>query len=162
MNGRCQSRSHVSHLSAIATMFLLAACIAGCSRRQGLVPVEGTVRFDGRPPPAAGTLYFVPKAETDGLVNGSKGNPPARAGVAVFDQSGRYRVMSFREGDGLLPGSYLVRIECWVREPDHVGKDGVSAVPSGLDLPPLVLKTGTRGPVRYDVHVPGRLGGATR
>ena len=98
-------------LRFIAASVVLTIIVAGCSNdRSGVVPVNGTLTFAGGPPPAGGMIMFNPVSVTDGF--------PHRPGTAKFDTNGKFTVTSFKEGDGLVPGTYHARIECWKGQPD--------------------------------------------
>jgi hypothetical protein len=78
---------------------------AGCGNPRGTVPVEGRVTFGGQPPPNSGFVYFVP----------SGGEPSAagrRPGTGLFAKDGAFKATSFEDGDGLIPGTYEVRVTC--------------------------------------------------
>jgi hypothetical protein len=128
-------------------LILLLACLAatvGCSRRglEGLVPVAGQVTFAGGPCPDVGYLYFVPATEGGG-----------RAGSAAFGPDGKFAVTTIVPGDGLRPGDYLVRIQCWQTVPDDSGKGGKSHVPDGFEPPRLTVTAGG-GKRAYSFDVP--------
>lgn len=79
---------------------------AGCgSSMPETVPVSGVITYAGGPWPKPGTLYFVPK-------EGDKSRPlrPATADLAI---DGKFNTSSFARGDGLVPGKYSIRVECW-------------------------------------------------
>jgi hypothetical protein len=135
--------------SAITHLLLGAACLlltAGCAQR-GLetVPVEGTITFGGRECPAAGTIFFVPTSVPAGL--------PRRPASATFERDGRFRVTSFQPGDGLLPGTYSVRIDCWRQTPSELSK-GISYVPAGYAPPDVTIEQGTRGSRTLTFDIP--------
>lgn len=100
-----------------------AICIAGCSGEVGsklkLVKVTGTVKLDGKPLPQ-GTISFV-------------GNDATAVNAAAdLDASGRYSLSTQQKGDGILAGSYKVRIESWATPPKMVAtgvEPGKSAIP---------------------------------
>jgi hypothetical protein len=135
--------------SAMTRLWLSAACILvviGCGQRgPETVPVDGKITFGGRECPAAGVIYFVPTSAPAGL--------PRRPASATFDKDGRFRVTSFQPGDGLLPGSYSVRIECWRQRPSEMSK-GISYVPVGYTPPEVTIEQGTRGPRTLTFDVP--------
>lgn len=126
---------------------LVLACLAphaGCGRRglDGLVPVAGQVTFGGGPCPDVGYLYFVPAAEGGG-----------RSGSAAFGPDGKFAVTTIVPGDGLRPGEYLVRIQCWQSVPDDSGRGGKSHVPDGFEPPRLTVPAGG-GKQAYAFDVP--------
>lgn len=86
----------------------IAACIAlpGCENDPlKKVQVRGTVTFDGGPCPEAGRVTFSPIEIPEGL--------PKRPAVGGFQTDGTYEAMSFRPGDGLVPGKYKVAVACF-------------------------------------------------
>jgi len=120
------------------------ALAAGCGRRglDGLVPVAGQVTFGGGACPDVGYLYFVPATEGGG-----------RAGSAAFGPDGKFAVTTIVPGDGLRPGEYLVRIQCWQTVPDDSGKGGKSHVPDGFEPPRFNVPAGA-GKQAYSFDVP--------
>jgi hypothetical protein len=72
---------------------LLALLLGGCGK--GTVHVEGIVTLDGKPVPGA-TVLFTPEG----------GN--GRAASALTDEDGNFRLSTYSEGDGALPGQYSV------------------------------------------------------
>ncbi len=83
---------------AIVTSVSMAG-IAGCRSGDRMVPAFGRVTHQGRPVPDA-ILRFVP--------------PKGQMAAAGTDASGRYRVTTFRPGDGLRAGHYKVVITPWI------------------------------------------------
>ncbi len=85
---------------------------------------------------------------------------PRRAGRAFFDTQGRFTVMTYTQGDGLMPGTYRAAVYCGepVDDMDSAGKSFVPAkyqnpAQSGLEL---VVEPGSpRLVVEYDIP-PGR------
>ena len=132
----------------------------GCGRsRYPTVPVVGRVRFDGKAPPAACTLFFVPAGQS------TDPNQPIspRPGRARTAADGGFTVSTFGKADGLVPGAYDVALECWRTPPrgEHDEEEisaGVSFVPAGFVPPRLVVPAAAVRAVRYelDVMVPTR------
>jgi hypothetical protein len=124
-------------------------CTAGCGGNGlPMVPVKGKVTFAGGPPPAAGTVTFTPVSGKEGL--------PRRPGRAQFDEQGAFRVTSFKENDGLLPGSYTMRISCWMRQPssdDPSSFERFNYVPKNFTAPQVVVDE-KAGEVDVAVDVP--------
>ncbi|WP_439627821.1 hypothetical protein [Gemmata sp.] len=86
------------------------------------VPVSGRVTLDGAKPPGPGTIYFNPEsAATEGS--------PLRPATGDFDAEGNYTAKSFVPGDGLLPGKYVIRVDCYKSPPNMEGKPVVSFLP---------------------------------
>ncbi|MCA9266944.1 MAG: hypothetical protein KDA41_00660, partial [Planctomycetales bacterium] len=89
-------------------------------------------------------IYFAPVDAAEG--------ESRRPGRALFDASGAYRVTSFDEGDGLVQGTYRVRIECWKTLPTMETPRGESHVPADFSIADLIVEPGRSGP--FDVDVP--------
>ena len=149
MMGMC--RASVPSVCAIA----LVAVAVGCSSRPyGTVPVRGRITFSGKQPPARCEVYFVPVATEQTTEVSFKPRPA----VGYTDATGAFEVTSFRPGDGLLPGTYEVRIECWRYTPQgdrghSIDAPGVSYVPAGFRPAHLVIPGDGAAGVRYDVDV---------
>lgn len=140
---------------AVCVVAAAAVIQAGCGGNPyGAVPVSGSVTFAGQRPPAECEIYFLPSA---GSSAGTNALPP-RPGRGLVNRDGVFTVSSFQEGDGLLPGTYDVRLECW-RTPPQVSHDtpdiikGVSFVPVAFTPPPLTVQPG-QAAIRYDLDVP--------
>ncbi|MBN2022586.1 MAG: hypothetical protein JW809_07305 [Pirellulales bacterium] len=127
---------------------LAAATIAGCGDSGPTrVPVRGKVTFDGGPPPGPGTVFFAPLKAAQGF--------PMRPANANFEQAdGIFAVTSVQTGDGLVPGTYKVIVECWRRPPGATGEPGVSWVRANWNAPDLEIPPGTKGPVEFPIDVP--------
>jgi hypothetical protein len=120
---------------------------AGCDKSLKPVPVKGVVTFEGKPPPAAGSVYFMPVGPT---IQGSV----ARPGVGDFGTDGRFEVTTIAKGDGLWPGTYRTRVDCWKIAPTAFAPPSESSVPPNYQSPDLVVPTDTAGPIQveYDVR----------
>jgi hypothetical protein len=106
--------------------------VCGCGGNEfNAVPVAGVVTFAGQSPPAAGTIYFAPSSVRDGASQ--------RPASANFGTDGRFQVTSLQPGDGLLPGNYRVRIECWKEKPKGTQSAGVSYIAAGYAPPEVVI-----------------------
>src|SRR6056297_2940471 len=90
-------------LTIALTLWLLGGC--GNSNRPTTVPVRGMITVDGETPAYPGALFFAPLEVAEGY--------PKRGGRALFDTDGAFAATSFNEGDGLVPGTYRVRVESW-------------------------------------------------
>ena len=136
----CPRRSIVTFVVTV----VVATCSAGCGpERPKTIPVRGTISFDGAPPPAPGAIYFAPIEVAEGYAR--------RPGRARFDTDGLYRATSFEDGDGLVPGKYLVRVECWQTVPGPQGP-GVSYVDPQFSPENLVVEV-EQDRIELDVNV---------
>lgn len=100
----------------------LVLVLAGCgSKLPQTVSVTGQVTFDGQPPPAAGIVYFLPVEAAAGF--------SSRPATGDFGPDGTFRATTFEPGDGLMPGSYQMHVECWETPPNMDGKPVKSYVP---------------------------------
>lgn len=148
-------------LAVLGLLFITAAVVApGCGTSRGLVPVKGRVTFTGKSPPAAGHLFFTPRTMR---ASAKDQISDPRPGSARFLTDGSFRASTFRDGDGLRPGTYEVRIECFVSpEDDAKGpdadkphfSDGRSLVPAGFQPPDITVPATSRRPVEVLIDVP--------
>lgn len=130
--------------SRFAGVALLISCI-GCnaSDRPKTIPVAGKITFDGNPPQFPGGIFFAPLEVEEGY--------PRRGGRALFDVDGSFQATSFDDGDGLVPGTYRVRIESW-KVPPSMGKPGVSYVPKGFEPNDLIVSSKEKA-IEYNVDL---------
>ena len=136
----------VSWTILVTVIGVLAGCSGG--NDMPLVPVSGVVTFSGGPPPKEGRVIFSQLSGT-----GVKGLPN-RPGRASFGTDGKFVAMTFQPDDGLLPGTYSVRVECVDGVPgDNVPWDTISFVPSTYQPPELVVEEG-KGPIEVSYDVP--------
>jgi hypothetical protein len=91
------------------------------------IPVSGRVTFDGKPPPAVGNVQFLALEAAEGF--------PLRPASGAFGTDGQYRAQTFEPGDGLMPGKYLLSVECWDVPPNMSGNPGKSHVPKKYQSP---------------------------
>lgn len=134
----------VNCLIAIVSCWLLAGC-----GDQGMptTKVSGRILFNGGPPPETGTIAFslVPGTGREGL--------PYRPGSSPFGTDGSFVVNSFGKGDGLLPGTYRVRITCLSGPPSAGPLETLSYVPLDWTPEDLVI-TGDEDSVVVEYDVP--------
>ena len=92
--------------AAFVLVIAVALWLPGCGGR-GVeqVQVTGRVTLDGQAMPGPGTLFFNPVE--------ASGSAPLRPGSAEFGPDGKYTAGAFEKGDGLLPGTYRVAVQCW-------------------------------------------------
>ena len=125
-------------------LFSLLFFVSCGPSRPDTIPVTGKITFGGNPPPAEGAIYF-------GAIEAAEGYDK-RPGRARFDTSGKFSATSFEDGDGLVPGSYSVRIECW-KSPPTMDAPGNSHVPANFTAPNLEVPV-DGGRQEYNLDVP--------
>lgn len=110
--------------SRLLTSCTLSVVLIGCggAALPETVRLTGQVTFDDGPCPASGTVYFTPVGASKGL--------PMRPATAEFGTDGMFSVKSFEGKEGLIPGKYLIRIDCWETPPNFDGKPVKSHVSS--------------------------------
>ena len=102
-----------------AVLLVGGLLISGCGHGgPEVVPVGGQITLGGGPWPTAGVLYFTPV----------KSDISQRPGLAHFDIEGNFKVGSFSDADGLIPGRYKIAVECWRVAPTMGGAPAVSNV----------------------------------
>lgn len=134
-----------SWLASVALVLALVICVAGCGKGGPKpVRVSGQVLVDGQPlvTGVPGYVRVIP----------AEGRP---ATGAIDPQTGKFSLMTFKEGDGCIPGTHKVAVI--VRH--MVGSESVSLIPekyaepasSGLsvtiDGPTDSLEINLSGPV---------------
>jgi hypothetical protein len=86
---------------------LLAAL--GCGGKDRPVPVEGVVTLDGKPI-AGAAVVFTPEGR-------------GRTASAETREDGSFRLTTFKDGDGAIPGNYKVLVT-WEEPPDPQFRTG--------------------------------------
>ncbi|MBN1589914.1 MAG: hypothetical protein JW888_10400 [Pirellulales bacterium] len=127
----CQKYRYAACLLCVAVI-----AIAGCDRSgPELVPARGTITLNGGAWPARGVIYCNPIECPDGF--------PKRPCSGFFDAGGNLTFKTFEEGDGIIPGTYAVSVECWKTEPlspsgrpaeSYVPRKYESGMTSGLEI----------------------------
>lgn len=80
--------------------------LPGCgSNGPEIVPAEGRISYNGGAWPAEGIIYCNPVESPPGV--------PKRPCSGFFDTDGKLTFKTFKKGDGLIPGTYKVSVECW-------------------------------------------------
>ena len=146
-------RSLRSGLFSGRALLIGVACVAalGCgNKRPPTVPVSGKVTIDGKAPPAGGTVWFTPDEAAAGFA--------MRPGTGDFGADGAFQAKTFVPGDGLLPGHYRVRIDCWKVAPNMEGKRTQSYLPAKYQNPQesgleLTVKPDD-DPLTFNVEIP--------
>lgn len=141
----------VTRLAPLLMIASLSAVVSGCGDSgMPMTKVSGNVTIAGGPPPQPGQIIFTQVAGTgrDGL--------PTRPGLAVFRTDGKFSARTFEEGDGLLPGTYIVRIDCF-SGPLGEGKSAkeLSLIPAGWSPEQLVV-TGEDRSITVNYEVPAK------
>lgn len=131
-------------------MLALVPVLAGCGGSEmPMVPVSGTLTFNGGPPPARGAINFM-------LVDGTgKSGLPNRPGGATFGTDGKFVVSSYKQGDGLMPGTYTATVVCFVGSPSEADPSSyarLSRVPEDYH-PELIVQEGAE-PIVVTLDVP--------
>jgi hypothetical protein len=116
------------------------------------VQVHGKVTFDGGACPGPGRVTFSPMEVPEGL--------PMRPGSGSFAADGAYQAMSFRPGDGLVPGKYQVGVACFDPSklsgaPSDAEFRDASYVSEDFSPPELVVEPGS-GVLEFNLDVPKR------
>jgi hypothetical protein len=131
----------------------IVAAVSGCSSGyEGLIPLKGTVTFDGAVPPAPGVVQFVALESAAGH--------PKRTATGQFGADGQYEASSFKEGDGLYPGRYHVTVICNKRDLDYSKKDpfrDASYIAEGFKGQDLVVEADS-DEVTLDLDLPLKKG----
>lgn len=103
---------------------LMVGCSAG-RRGVEVVRVSGRLTCDKGPMPAAGQLLFVPRQAMGAGANPAR---PLRPASATFAVDGAFTATSWTPGDGLVPGTYAVVVDCWQVPPTMDGPPAVSFI----------------------------------
>ena len=104
-------------------------CISGCGRsdRPQTVPVRGVITFGGGTWPKPGRIIFT-------CVDPEAGYP-LHPGTAEFNEYGEFVATTFERGDGLVPGTFRLSVECWEVPPNFDGIPAQSIVPERYHNP---------------------------
>jgi hypothetical protein len=94
-------------LLAVAATAILGGC--GGSALP-IIPVSGKVTHGGGAWPAAGTIVLSPLSVAEGH--------PRRPAIGNFKEDGTFKMTSFKPGDGVIPGTYSVKVTCYEKQPD--------------------------------------------
>lgn len=111
-------------LAAVACAAILVSGCSGGRRGVELVRVSGKLTCDQGPMPAAGQVLFVPRQAAAGATPGR----PLRPASATFAIDGAFRATSWIPGDGLVPGTYAVVVDCWQVPPTMNGPPAMSYI----------------------------------
>lgn len=123
-------------LSRWLGLFLLStftvAVVVGCggskpSNRPKTIPVQGVVKYKGAPVEGASITLI-------------SQDPKGKGAVGRTDKSGKYQLTTFEPGDGVLPGSYLVKISKTTTKSQLTEQQEQEYMAKGKTLPPMVEK----------------------
>jgi hypothetical protein len=144
-NGRWEPST--SLLPVMPALLLLM----GCNQSQfPLVPVTGTVTFDGGGCPGPGSVTLQPLEISQEL--------PNRPASGNFKIDGAYTVNTFNNQQGVLPGRYRVVVSCLSGGPDFNKADpwgDVNFIAESYHPTELTIDADS-GPVNLDIDVPLR------
>ena len=129
-------------LFAGVTLLLIAGCSGG-----GLhtVPVYGQVTIAGREFPKVCRIYFLPVT--------SEG--PKRPSMAETAEDGKYAVKSFKDSEGLLPGTYKVNLSYYDLKPGADPALDGSWIIQDYDAGELVVDADSDG-IEHNITVPAK------
>ena len=109
---------------------------AGCSNRVSVYPVEGIVKYNGKPMQGGGTIAFVPLGKQEG-----------KTAAGEIDQNGNYKLTTYTPGDGSMAGEFrVVIIQVTDQEPEST-EDGQAPAKAGTSVP-----VAARIPLGYADH----------
>lgn len=123
---------------------LFSACCAlllGCDAKPGLegvVPVQGTVTYNGEPVEGA-TVTFMPSSAG------------GKAAVGKTDDSGHFTLTTQNPGDGALPGDYLITVRKTETSGGLSGEEAQQWVQENPGTPPPSPEVTHLLPERYSV-----------
>jgi hypothetical protein len=85
--------------TSLAGSLIAAGLLAGCGESSGTLPVTGKVTKGGQPVAGAAVVFEPSGSSKD-----------AKSASGTTDASGVYKLTTFVNGDGALPGNYKVKI----------------------------------------------------
>jgi hypothetical protein len=103
--------------ASLALSLLVALVGSGCSNHPEVVPVSGTVLFQGEPVDGAHVSFQLP------------GAPRHAAGTT--DAAGRFTLTTFKPGDGALPGEHEIVVYKWESATAASDSPGSRQAPGG-------------------------------
>lgn len=122
----------------MATLVMTLAGCGGVESLPGLVPVAGTVKYDGKPLPK-GLIAFLPDDPKESTANSPITN-------------GSYRLMTTASSPGLKPGTYKVIVQSWEVEP---GEDASGKPTPGKSAIPAEYADSNKTPLRANIDKAG-------
>ena len=137
---RCDSRRYARRSNAWLRWSASRPWRASCSAAAG-APGRRGCRSAARSRSAAGRRR-PPAWSTSPRSRRPRAFPAARRTRASPKATATFVVTSVEPEDGLVPGVYLVNIECWRRPPAEDGTPGISCIGDGWKPPQLEIKAG--------------------
>lgn len=105
----------------IAAVVLLT--LIGCGSNQSVYPVQGLVKFEGKPMVGGGSIALIPITSREGKTAGGE-----------IKEDGTYTLMTYEEGDGSMIGDFRVVVtQVTVKEPPNTG-DGQPAAQAIIEV----------------------------
>lgn len=146
----CEVANRFCFAITVATSLILSGCDYDPLKK---VNVSGTVTFDGGPCPGPGRVTFSPIEVAEGA--------PKRPAVGGFKADGSYEAMSFRPGDGLVPGTYMASVACFDSSklsgsPSDDEFRNANYVSEDFKPVELIVEAGS-GSIEFDIDVPKRV-----
>jgi hypothetical protein len=129
--------------------YLVALGLVSCAacNRGGLevVPVEGSVVFEGRKQPAVCRLLFLP--------NEGGGAALHRPSMATMQSDGTFEVTPFQGTQGLVPGTYKVRVTYYDLKPGSDSNQETNWIRKEYAAPNLQIDSGSSS-ITHNITVP--------
>lgn len=95
-----------TYFAKYLVLLTITAMACGCGDgNPKTYPVSGTVTLDGKPVPKAMLLFTL-----EGSTN--------KASTTLSDDQGKYALSTFKQGDGAVPGKYIVTVSKFQRGPE--------------------------------------------
>ena len=98
-------------LAAVAGVLPIIGCGGTSGDLPGTAPVTGTVTYNGDPVPNAHVMFYP-----------EDGEKPA---VGTTDESGKYTLTTFNEGDGAIPGTHTVTVTAYDNSSEGVSMNSL-------------------------------------
>jgi hypothetical protein len=123
--GHDNSASRAAKPALSGRLLLAIAMIAavGCGAKTDAVPVTGKVSYNGAPL-TSGTILLIPE---------SQGTAP----TGMIQPDGTFKLTTYKQDDGAVPGKYKVVVQVFPEEGDAMGLPGMEF---GGGKPPIPEK----------------------
>ena len=141
-------RQYIAVVSVLGSLFMLG-CQESISTTE-TVPVAGKITYGGGEWPRPATISFVVEEAAAGM--------PLNSGSAELAPDGIFKASTFAPNDGLVPGKYLINLECWESNPADSPTPPASLIPEkyrrGMNSGFRVEVPAGKTPVRVEFDVP--------